>query len=251
MDGSNITSNCKYLQNSLFCDNGSLDGNNCLNFDPTKISTYSLKNLCTIHQKPSTPTFQYGNNFICTMPYGTNKEKQYKCSMNGAATNGFGMNSCCGMGYIIVNDKNNPECSCGNNVNQINNTSSCNIIDTTNFLQANNFKSYNDSFEWHFYSNNEGNKINIIGNSINYLPTNPDPQFMKKQPSRNYLIILQSVSNPKLYLNVDNDDIRDGTKLTLKTGDSNLGVFWRQSPDDEWGNYSWAGNIYTCLTYYD
>ena len=248
VNGQNVTSNCKYLQNSLFCDNGSLDGTNCLNFDPTK---YSLNNLCTINQKPSTPSSQYGNNFICTMPYSSNQNKQYKCSMSGTTTNGFGINSCCGIGYIIENDSNNPVCSCGNNMNKINNSSPCNIFDATNFLQANNFKSSQNSstYDWYFWPNNEGNQIKIIGNSINYLPKNPER--MIKQPSRNYLIILQYKNNPKLYLNVDNDDIKDGTKLALKTDDSKLGVFWRQSPDDEWGKYSTAGNIYTCLTYYD
>lgn len=252
VNGKNVTNNCKYLSNSLYCNNGSFDGSTCLNFDPTAIPNYSINNLCYINPIPSTQgTSQYGNNFICTMPSGDEQQKQYKCSKDSSETNGFGLGSCCGIGYISEKE-NKPYCNCGNNVyNASDQRSSCTNIKSANFLQANNFKWRPLPFD-RFYDNNEGNKIKIIGESTNYYPTKSiKGDYINKKPAKNYLIILQYITEQGngLYLNIDN--VVDNSKLKLTAGNNNLNIFWRQAPDNVWSQYSYAGNIYTCLTYYD
>ena len=203
-------SNCLFLQDGKYCQNGSLDGLNCLTNKQTQDGAKSCNALDDVT-----------SNMYCVQPGGTKNPTSspiYKC-LDGSGGGTVGYNKCCGNG--IVSQDGNYKCICTGPFGQDANNPSSPCIKSSYMYLLNTCTSFGSS-PMTDATPHEGNKLPIL--SIGFTPAYSTGGIA--HPVQELLILSTQIKSGKntstVYLN--NIAINSKQYLGVTDGSVSLGV---------------------------
>ena len=242
--------NCKYLENSHYCSNGSFDGVNCITKSQRE-DTSGITSVCAVNEG----TTPYPNDIICNMPSEIQPRMEYKCPTYPST----GFDSCCGKGVITTTPNQDtkqldPNCQCTYGFTKDSNNK-CSIVSTTNLLQL------NQKLIPCLGSNVHGH-LKTCTNSQGHGGEHTQIFFDERNPTdeNNIIVILKKKGTGpgEGYLNLG-QVTSDFQALKVVNSEEKLNFFYRTAVKDNWGGEGGdtdpddkiAGYNFCCLAYYD